>query len=50
MQVVRDQCWINETLKAVNWTKEDEEMKNEDLGNHATKEELEALLNGKQHD
>lgn len=46
LEIVRDQCWINEALKTVSWTREDASNVDEDFGDSATREELEALLNG----
>ncbi|KAH8119036.1 hypothetical protein DFH11DRAFT_1686038 [Phellopilus nigrolimitatus] len=43
--IVRDQCWMNETLKTVDWVAEDLMPDIDDSGN-ATEDELSALLNG----
>lgn len=52
LQIVRDQCWINETLKATNWTAEelmpDAESDGDEADTMCTPEaELDALLKGK---
>ena len=52
MQIVRDQCWTNETLKTVNWVAEDlmparEDERDDVDATGAPEKELEALLKGK---
>ncbi|KAL5528641.1 hypothetical protein ACEPAF_7777 [Sanghuangporus sanghuang] len=51
LEIVRDQCWINETLKTINWVAEDlmpesEDEQSDENNMGAPEEDLEALLKG----
>lgn len=47
MQIVRDQCWLNETLKACTWVPEGREQEEIDETDVNTETDLQALLNGR---
>ncbi|KAL5523559.1 hypothetical protein ACEPAG_7732 [Sanghuangporus baumii] len=51
LEIVRDQCWINETLKTINWVAEDlmpesEDEQGDEDNMGAPEEDLKALLKG----
>jgi len=48
LQIVREQCWLNEILSGCDWTFEGLKTANDEViqESEATEEELQAVLNG----